>query len=68
MLSNLTTHLGDDVVVVHVEGCASVLGFKELLGKSLKLVKVDTVDEDSVGAVMRQVRCDARAVKHNISF
>jgi len=46
MLPNLTTHLGDDVVVVRVEGCASV-------DKPLKLVKVDTVDEDSVDAVIR---------------
>ena len=34
-----------------VEGFASVVGFKELLDKSLKLVKVDTVGEDSVDAV-----------------
>ena len=31
-------------------------GLKELVDKSLKLVKVDRVDEDSVGAVIRQVR------------
>ena len=68
MLSNLTTHLGDDVVVVRVEGCACVVGFKELLGSTLKLVKVDTVDEDSVDAVIRQVGCEAHAVKHNIIF
>ena len=30
ILSNLTTHLGDDVVVERVEGCASVVGFKQL--------------------------------------
>ena len=46
ILSNLTTHLGDDVVAVRVESCASVVGFIELLGKRLRLVRVDTVNED----------------------
>jgi len=55
ILSNLTTHLGNDVVVVRVECCDDVVGFKELLGKSLKLVKVDRADEDSVYAVIRLV-------------
>ena len=34
MLSNLTTHLGDDVVVVHVEGCGFVVGFKAISSTS----------------------------------
>jgi len=62
MLLNLTTPLGDVVVVVRVEGCASVVGFKEFLGKLLKLIKVDTVDGDSVDPV---IRSESRAVKHN---
>ena len=58
----------DDIAVVRVEGCVSVVGFIQLLGKSLKLVIVDTVYEDTVDAVKRQVTCEARAVKHNITF
>ena len=66
MLTNLTTHLGDDIVVVHVrmEGFVSVVGFRELVGKSLKLVKDESVDE-SFGSVIRQVRSEARAVQHS---
>ena len=39
MLTNLTTHLGDDIVVVGMEGCVSAVWFRELVGKSLMLVK-----------------------------
>ena len=62
MLSNLVTYLGDDIVVMHMEGCASVVGFKDIVGKSLKLVKVDSADDHSVDAVIRQVRREARAM------
>jgi len=55
MFSNLSTYSGNDVVG-REKDCTSVVGFKELLGKMLKLVKVDTVDEDSVDAVILQVR------------
>ena len=47
---------------LHMEGCASVVGFKDLVGKSLKLVKVDSANDHSVDAVIRQVRREARAM------
>ena len=65
MLTNLTTHLGDDIVVVRMEGCVSVVGFRELVGKSLKLVNDESVDEESFGSVIRQVRGEALAVQHS---
>uniref|UniRef100_UPI00358E0907 uncharacterized protein n=1 Tax=Myxine glutinosa TaxID=7769 RepID=UPI00358E0907 len=65
MFSKLVTTLGDDIVVVHLEGCASVVGFRDLVGKSLKLVKVDSVNEERVDAVVRQVRCEAESVEYN---
>ena len=65
IFTNLTTHLGDDIVVVRIEGCVSVVGFRELLGKSLKLVKDESVDEESFGSVIKQVRSEARAVQHS---
>ena len=57
-MTNLTTYLGDDIVAVRMEGCVSVVGFRELVGKSLKLVKDESVDEESFGSVTRQVRSD----------
>ena len=64
-MTNLTTHLGDDIVVVDMEGCVSAVWFRELVGKSLKLVKDESVDEESFGAVIGQVRSEARAVQHS---
>ena len=65
-MTNLTTHLGDDIVVVRMEGCVSeIVGFRELVGKSLKLVNDESVDEESFGSVIRQVRSEARAVQHS---
>ena len=65
MLTNLTTHLSDDIVVVGMEGCVSVVGFRELVGNSLKLVKDESVDEESFGYVIRQVISEAQAVQHS---
>ena len=67
MFTNLTTHLGDDIVVVRMEGCVSVVGCRELVGKSLKLVKDESGDEESFGSVIRQVMSEARAVQHSNS-
>ena len=64
-MTNLTTHLGDDIVVVRMKGCVSVVGFRELVGKSLKLVNDESVDEESFGSVIRQVMSEARAVQHS---
>ena len=64
-MTNLTTHMGDDIVVVRMEGCVSVVGFRELVGKSLKLVNDESVDEEIFGSVIRQVRSEARAVQHS---
>ena len=65
MLTNLTTHLGADIVVVCMEGCVSVVRFRELVGMSLKLVKDESVDEESFGPVIRQIRSEAWAVQHS---
>jgi hypothetical protein len=65
MLANLVDHLGQDIVVVKMEGCASVVGFRHLVGKSLNLVRVDSVDEESLDAVIRQVRSEAKAILYD---
>ena len=64
-MTNLTTHLGDDVAVVRMEGCVSAVWFRELVCKSLKLVNDESVDEESFGSVIRQVRSEARTVQHS---
>ena len=44
MFEKLVTHSADDVVVLSIEGCASIVGFREFVGKILKVSKVDNFD------------------------
>ncbi len=46
MFTKMVMHLGDDVVVLCIEGCASKVGFREFVGKLLKVSKVNTLDEE----------------------
>ena len=32
MFSKLAMHLGDSVVVLRIDGCASIIGFREFVG------------------------------------
>ena len=60
MFTNLATHFGDNVIVLSIEGCASVIGFHELLGKMIKVAKLDTQDEDKEDVLVRQIKMEAR--------
>ena len=64
MFQNLTNHLGEDVVVIHMEGCVSVVGFRHFVGKSLKLIKTDVVDKESVESVVKDVKKEACDIKY----
>ena len=39
MMKNIVNYMGSKVVVLNVDGCASILGFKDVVGKTMKLVK-----------------------------
>ena len=56
MLSNLTKCLGNDGVIICIDGWASVIVFRETVGNTLTMVKAD--DSDGIDDVvhMRQVR------------
>ena len=56
MLTKLIDCWGDNIVLVRMKGCATVVGFKHLLGKTLKIVKAETADEDWVDTIIRQVK------------
>ena len=55
MFSKLAMHLGDDVVVLNIDGCASIIGFQEFIGKVMKVAKVDVEDEDPEDALARKI-------------
>ena len=50
-------------VIIRIEGWASVIGFRETVGNTLKMVKAD--DNDGIDDVVRQVRTYARNVEYN---
>ena len=41
------------------------MGFRELVGKILKVVKVDTVDEDKEDMLVKKITNKARGVSFN---
>ena len=45
-LSSVTAHFGNELLIFHVEGCDSVLGFKANLGKFIKIVKKSSKDDE----------------------
>ena len=65
MFTRLVTHLGEDAVVLCIEGCASILGFREYVGILLKVSKVETVDEEEEDAFVRKITTEAHAISVN---
>lgn len=64
MLANLTDHFGDEIVMLHVEGCASILGFRDYIGKSVKLVRDENVNKVHVDSVVRMVKSEVKAASY----
>ena len=65
MFTKLVTCLGGDVVILTIEACASIVGFRELIGKTLKVTKVDTVDEEKEDALVRKITTEAHGIPCN---
>ena len=40
-VSNAMAHFGDELLVLHIDGCDSVVGFKARSGKVIKIAKKD---------------------------
>ena len=51
MYSKLLTHLRGDVLVLRMEGCAPIVGFREFVGIIVKIEKVDSEDEEKEDAL-----------------
>ena len=65
MFSKLTDCMSKDVIIVRVDGCATIVGFRESVATHLKVVKVDDMDEKSIDTVVRLIKHEARSVKYN---
>ena len=63
LVSSLTAHLGDELLVLHIEGCDSVVGFKASLRKFIKIVKISKSkgDDDELEKLVRKIRSEVMA-------
>ena len=55
MFTKLVANLGDDVMVLCIECCASIVGFQEFICNIVKIAKVDTVDEEKEDALVSKI-------------
>ena len=63
MLANLCDYFGEEIAVLHIDGCASIVGFTDGVGKTVNVMKYDGVDDDeSVETVVRRVKAEALAL------
>ena len=68
MLANLCDYFGEKIVVLHIEGCASIVGFRDVVGKTVKMVKYDGVDDESVEIVVRRVKAEVLALPRSNDY
>ncbi|KAG1663095.1 hypothetical protein GQR58_020577 [Nymphon striatum] len=47
-LSNITDYFSDELLVLHIEGCESVVGFKASLEQFIKMAKKGSSDDDEL--------------------
>ena len=64
-VSSVKAHFGRELLVLHIEGCDSVLGFEVILGRVIKLVKVSHSqgDNDEVDKLIRKIRSEVMAMQ-----
>ena len=56
-VSYVMAHFGDELLVLHIEGCDSVVGVKASLGKVIKIVKISQSmgDDDELEKLVRKI-------------
>ena len=62
-VSSITDYFGDKLLLLHVEGCESVVGFKTSLGQFIKIAKKSNSnsDDDELEKLVRKIRSEVRA-------
>ena len=68
MLANLCDYFGDNIVVLYIEGCASIVGFRDVVGKTVKMVKYDGVGDESVETVVCRVKAEVLALPRSNDY
>ena len=69
-VSNVTAHFGDVLLMLHIEGCDSVVGFKVSLGKVNKIVKIsqNMGDDDELEKLVRKIRSEVMAKPRYVDY
>ena len=61
-VSSITTHFGDKLLLLHIEGCESVVGFKASLGQFIKIAKKNNSNsDDELEKLVRKICSEVRA-------
>jgi len=56
------TSLGSNVIVLNIEGCASIVGFREYVSKMFKLTNVSSVDEEKEDELVRKIESELHSI------
>ena len=62
MFTKLVTSLGNDVIVLNIEGCVSIVGFRDYISKTFKVTKLDSVDEEKEDELVRKIKTEAQSI------
>ena len=44
------------MIVLNIEGCTSIVGFLDYIGKTFKLTKLDSVNEEKEDELVRKIK------------
>ena len=62
LFTKLVTSLGNDVIVLNIEGCTSIVGFWDYISKTFKLTKLDSVNEEKEDELVRKIKTEAHSI------
>ncbi len=62
LFTKLVTSLGNDVIVLNIEGCASIVGFQDYISKTFKVTKLHSVDEEKEDELVRKIKTEAHSI------
>lgn len=54
-----------NLLVIRVEGCATLVGYREAVAKILKVVRMVETDEKCSDSLLRKIKREGRSVKYN---
>ena len=64
MMSNLSHYYGEQLMILHLDGCANVIGFRRFISRSMKLVaqRDDAQDDEKIEAIVCKIRSGVKVL------